>query len=112
MSLEYVILHLNPEYQRCECRTSDFEFTGHDQLEHTKSCLVLSEPEAGLSGLGLSRFIRLRRRPRACPWMNAKRHHFIATARCHPNDRADNRGVAEGEAGYFNGTTGLPVGIH
>ena len=35
-----------------------------------------------------------------------------ASARCHPKDRADNRGVAEGEDGYFNGTTGLPVGIH
>jgi len=27
-------------------------------------------------------------------------------------DKADNRGVAKGEDGYFNGTTGLPVGIH
>jgi hypothetical protein len=27
-------------------------------------------------------------------------------------EKADNRGVAEGEDGYFNGTTGLPVGIH
>jgi hypothetical protein len=44
--------------------------------------------------------------------MNAKRYQFIATARCHPKDKADNRGVAEGEDGYFNGTTGLPVGIH
>jgi hypothetical protein len=57
-------------------------------------------------------FIRLRRRPRAWPWMNAKRHQFIATARCHPKGKADNRVVAEGEDGYFNGTTGLPVGIH
>ena len=29
-----------------------------------------------------------------------------------PQEKADNRGVAEGEDGYFNGTTGLPVGIH
>jgi hypothetical protein len=35
-----------------------------------------------------------------------------ATARCHPIDKADNRGVAEGEDGYFSGTKGLPVGIH
>ncbi len=27
-------------------------------------------------------------------------------------EKADNPGVAEGEDGYFNGTTGLPVGIH
>ena len=27
-------------------------------------------------------------------------------------EKADNRGVAEGEDGYFNGTTGLPVGSH
>ena len=27
-------------------------------------------------------------------------------------EKADNHGVAEGEDGYFNGTTGLPVGIH
>ena len=27
-------------------------------------------------------------------------------------EKADNRGVAEGEDGYFNGTAGLPVGIH
>ena len=26
--------------------------------------------------------------------------------------KADNRGVAKGEAGYFIGTTGLPVGLH
>jgi len=44
--------------------------------------------------------------------MNAKENKLIATARCHPKDKADNRGVAEGEDGYFNGTTGLPVGIH
>ena len=44
--------------------------------------------------------------------MNAKENKLIATARCHPRDKADNRGVAEGEDGYFNGTTGLPVGIH
>ena len=25
---------------------------------------------------------------------------------------ADNRDVAEGEVGYLNGTTGLPVGLH
>jgi len=29
-----------------------------------------------------------------------------------PTIYADNRGVAEGEDGYFNGTTGLPVGLH
>jgi hypothetical protein len=44
--------------------------------------------------------------------MNAKENKLIATARCHPKDKVDNRGVAEGEDGYFNGTTGLPVGIH
>jgi hypothetical protein len=33
---------------------------------------------------------------------------LFATARCHPKDKADNRVVAEGEDGYFNGTTGLP----
>ncbi len=27
-------------------------------------------------------------------------------------DKADNRGVAEGQDEYINGTTGLPVGIH
>ncbi len=27
-------------------------------------------------------------------------------------EKADNRGVAEGEDAYLNGTTGLPVGIH
>ncbi len=27
-------------------------------------------------------------------------------------EKADNRGVAEGEDGYLNGTTGLVVGIH
>ena len=54
-------------------------------------------------------FIRLRRIPRACPWMNAK-NNLVATARCHPKEKEDNRGVAEGEDGYLNGTTGLPVG--
>ncbi len=48
---------------------------------------------------------------KSCPWMNAK-NKLIATARCHPRNKADNRGVAEGEDEYFNGTTGLPVGIH
>ena len=50
--------------------------------------------------------------------MNEK-NKLIATARCHPKDKADNRGVlsrrsskSEVEDGYFNGTTGLPVGIH
>ncbi|MBW2567129.1 MAG: hypothetical protein JRE24_09735 [Deltaproteobacteria bacterium] len=33
-----------------------------------------------------------------------------ATARCRPEAEADNRVVAEGEDGYFSGTTGLPVG--
>ena len=40
------------------------------------------------------------------------KNKLIATARCHPTEKADNHGVAEGEDGYFNGTTGLPVGIH
>jgi hypothetical protein len=44
--------------------------------------------------------------------MNEKRNNLMATARCHPKDKADNRGVAEGEDGYFNETAGLPVGIH
>ncbi|MBW2566879.1 MAG: hypothetical protein JRE24_08365, partial [Deltaproteobacteria bacterium] len=35
-----------------------------------------------------------------------------ATARCRPEAKADNRVVAEGEDGYFSGTTGLPVGLH
>ncbi|MBW2174940.1 MAG: hypothetical protein JRF64_10020 [Deltaproteobacteria bacterium] len=35
-----------------------------------------------------------------------------ATARCCPESEADNRVVAEGEDGYFSGTTGLPVGLH
>ncbi|MBW2173317.1 MAG: hypothetical protein JRF64_01475 [Deltaproteobacteria bacterium] len=35
-----------------------------------------------------------------------------ATARCRPEVLADNRVVAEGEDGYFSGTTGLPVGLH
>ncbi|MBW2566822.1 MAG: hypothetical protein JRE24_08070 [Deltaproteobacteria bacterium] len=35
-----------------------------------------------------------------------------ATARCRPEAEADNRVVAEGEDGYFSGTTGLPVGFH
>ncbi|MBW2173191.1 MAG: hypothetical protein JRF64_00820 [Deltaproteobacteria bacterium] len=34
------------------------------------------------------------------------------TARCRPEAEADNRVVAEGEDGYFSGTTGLPVGLH
>jgi len=33
-----------------------------------------------------------------------------ATARCRLEAEADNRVVAEGEDGYFSGTTGLPVG--
>ncbi|RLC05788.1 MAG: hypothetical protein DRH90_05145 [Deltaproteobacteria bacterium] len=41
-----------------------------------------------------------------------QKQKLIATARCHPLGKADNRGVAEGEDGYFNGTTGLPVGFH
>ena len=36
----------------------------------------------------------------------------MATARCHRKDKADNRGVAEGQDGYVDGTTGLHVGIH
>jgi len=40
------------------------------------------------------------------------KNKLIATARCHPTEKADNHGVAEGEDGYFNGTTGLHVGIH
>ncbi|MBW2565928.1 MAG: hypothetical protein JRE24_03380, partial [Deltaproteobacteria bacterium] len=35
-----------------------------------------------------------------------------AAARCRPEAEADNRVVAEGEDGYFSGTTGLPVGLH
>ena len=35
-----------------------------------------------------------------------------ATARCRPEAEADNRVVAEGEDGYYHGTTGLPVGLH
>jgi len=35
-----------------------------------------------------------------------------ATARCRPEAESDNRVVAEGEDGYFSGTTGLPVGLH
>jgi hypothetical protein len=35
-----------------------------------------------------------------------------ATARCRPEAEADNGVVAEGEDGYFSGTTGLPVGLH
>ncbi|MBW2567094.1 MAG: hypothetical protein JRE24_09560 [Deltaproteobacteria bacterium] len=35
-----------------------------------------------------------------------------ATARCRPEAEEDNRVVAEGEDGYFSGTTGLPVGLH
>ena len=35
-----------------------------------------------------------------------------ATARCRPEAEADNRVVAEGEDGYFSGTTGLSVGLH
>ena len=41
-----------------------------------------------------------------------KKNKLIATARCHLTKKADNRVVAEGGDGYFNGTTGLPVGIH
>jgi len=37
---------------------------------------------------------------------------LIASARCHPSNKADNRGVAEGEDGYFNATTDLSVWIH
>ena len=40
------------------------------------------------------------------------KYKLPATARCDPTEKADNRGVAEGEDGYLNGTTGLPVGIH
>jgi hypothetical protein len=29
-----------------------------------------------------------------------------------PKLEADNRGVAEGEDGYYKGTTGLSVGLH
>jgi len=35
-----------------------------------------------------------------------------ATARCRSEAEGDNRVVAEGEDGYFSGTTGLPVGLH
>ncbi|MBW2565935.1 MAG: hypothetical protein JRE24_03415 [Deltaproteobacteria bacterium] len=39
-------------------------------------------------------------------------NNLYATARCRPEAEADNRVVAEGEDGYFSGTTGLPVGLH
>ena len=35
-----------------------------------------------------------------------------ATARCRPNTEANNRVVAEGEDGYLNGITDLPVRLH
>ena len=35
-----------------------------------------------------------------------------ATARCRPEAEADNRVIAEGEEGYYHGTTGLPVWPH
>ena len=35
---------------------------------------------------------------------------FCATTRCREEDLADNRGVAEGEDGLHNGTTGLTGG--
>ena len=35
----------------------------------------------------------------------------FAMARCRPKVEADNRGVAEGEVGYLNQPTGLPVGL-
>ena len=38
--------------------------------------------------------------------------NFFARLRCHPKTGADNHGGAEGEAGYFKGTKGLPVGFH
>jgi len=44
------------------------------------------------------------------PVDECKKNKLIATARCHPKDEAHKRVVAEGEGGYFNGTTGLPVG--
>jgi hypothetical protein len=37
-------------------------------------------------------------------------NNCCATALCRPEAEADNRVVAED--GYFNGTTGLPVGLH
>ena len=40
--------------------------------------------------------------------MNA--YHFCASPGCRPTTEADNRSAAEGEDGYLNGTTGLPVG--
>ena len=51
------------------------------------------------------------------PVDECKKNKLIATARCHPKDKADNHGVlsrrsSKSEDGYFNGTTGLPVGIH
>jgi len=45
--------------------------------------------------------------PAACSGDEFKLQRFACC-----KDKADNRGVAEGEDGYFNGTTGLPVGIH
>ena len=51
------------------------------------------------------------------------KHKLIATARCHPKKRRISAAACSGRAqrvksevggedGYFNGTTGLPVGIH
>ncbi len=45
------------------------------------------------------------------PVDECKRNKLIATARCHPKDKAHNHGVAEGEDGYFNGTTGFTKGF-
>ena len=64
-----------------------------------------------MQGKHLFDFIRLRRIPRACPWMNAQPIDVLRRD-VRPRSEADNRGVAAGEAGYFNGTTGLPVGLH
>jgi hypothetical protein len=39
-------------------------------------------------------------------------YKLISSARRHPRNKADNRGVAESETGYFNGIKYLPVGTH
>ena len=56
--------------------------------------------------------VATRQKTMGMPVVECKQNKLIATARCHPKEKADNRGVAEGEDGYFNGTTDLPVGIH
>jgi len=40
------------------------------------------------------------------------RKQLLCSGVMSPKPEADNRGVAEGEDGYFCGITGLPVGPH